>query len=132
MPYDFSVWEEKMPKKLNIKKTGFAIKDYQNKILSELHDHVTMVLFEGFAGIPCVNSPVLPSEICHSMLNKYKTPFCLSYYIKSNGQVKWSIRGNIDTSFNTIPFAEKHGGGGHRGASGFTTSLDFLLKILKS
>lgn len=133
LPFDFKVWDEKLPKKLAIKKSGEAISAYQKKTIGELESHIVMVEFEGYKNIPCVNTPVLASDIGDTMNKKFtEAPFSLSYFIKNDGKVKWSIRAIGTGTFNAIPLAEKHGGGGHPKACGFISNIDLLVKILST
>lgn len=133
LPFEFKVWDEKLPKKLAIKKSGEAISAYQKKTIGELDVHVAMVEFEGYKDIPCVNTPVLASDIGDYMNKKYsEAPFSLSYFVRHDGKVKWSIRVIGSSDFNAMPLAEKNGGGGHAKACGFVSNMDFLVGVLNT
>lgn len=132
LPLNFIEWDKKIGHKISLKKNGEAIVSFQNKLIKEVESHIVFVNFEGYRNIPCVNSVVLTSDIGAELNKKIENaPFCLIYLINAKGRVKWSIRSNKD-DFNGIPIAEKHGGGGHKKACGFTTDLLFLNNLLNN
>ena len=80
----------------------------------------------GFQGL-AVNSTVHMSEIGHELANQSGT-FGLVYYIDSDNSVKCSLRSNGD--YDVSVKAKEFGGGGHKNAAGFTTSLETLQQFL--
>ena len=71
--------------------------------------------------IPAVNTPVLVSETCEALLDKYpKAPFAAAYSdIPGYGhRQRWSLRSR--PPFDVSQIAQQMGGGGHPQAAGFT------------
>ena len=76
----------------------------------------------GFSVVKCmiVNSPILQSEVGEKLA---KTPGCdmgVCWFQKNDGEYVYSLRSQND--FDTSVFAQHFGGGGHKAASGFTST----------
>ena len=72
--------------------------------------------------------PHLQSDVGHELANQSGT-FGLLWSIDKDGQCKCSLRSNGDYDVSAI--AKTFGGGGHRNAAGFTTSIQTLLEWIK-
>lgn len=83
---------------------------------------------DGFAPVLtglAANAPAfLASDLGHELANKSGT-FGLVWSMAGDGQVHCSLRSNGDYDVSAI--AKVFGGGGHRNAAGFSTSIDTLL-----
>lgn len=80
--------------------------------------------FNGLA----VSCPLHQSEIGHELANKSGT-FGLIWSMKEDGSINCSLRSNGDYDVSAI--AKAFGGGGHRNAAGFQTSVETLIGWLK-
>jgi oligoribonuclease NrnB/cAMP/cGMP phosphodiesterase (DHH superfamily) len=74
-----------------------------------------------------INSTVHMSEVGHELANASGT-YGLIYYIDKDASAKCSLRSNGDYDVSVI--AKFFGGGGHKNAAGFTTSLDILKQFI--
>jgi len=78
-------------------------------------------------GVACNAPRVFTNELGHLLAAQAKS-FCVVYYYDgSKGLWNYSVRAT--QGVNTLPIAQKYGGNGHPGASGFT--LDYLLTELQ-
>ena len=68
------------------------------------------------------------SEIGNAICENYNTP-ALMYFITEKDEVVCSLR-SIDTLADASVVAQALGGGGHRNACGFTTSIDNFVDIV--
>lgn len=73
-----------------------------------------------------INSPLHESKLGHEMALK-KPPFAL-VWSRKRGQIHISLRG--DGSIDTSEIAKRHGGGGHKNASGFTIKCEDLWSVI--
>ena len=69
--------------------------------------------------MPCVNITHLLSETLHELAKGQ--PFAIGYF-DSDGQRIYSLRSDFD-GVDVSKIAKNHGGGGHKHAAGFTTSI---------
>lgn len=104
------------------------------KKLQEAHDEeVAKVVERAFAftlkGIPCLAvecEPLLTSDVGHLLAMKCGT-FGAMYQIDAEKKgINWSLRSNGDYDVSAI--AKQFGGGGHKNAAGFQSSMDYLEK----
>jgi oligoribonuclease NrnB/cAMP/cGMP phosphodiesterase (DHH superfamily) len=118
--FDFDVWD-KMIKDFETAKgrkkylqEGEAILKYRTKIIKEMVGRAEKISLDGKKAF-AVNSPNLHSEIGHEIYKKHKVIGVIWSY--KNDRIKVSLRsGKEDVS----EIAQKHGGGGHKLASGFS------------
>ncbi|MEK7636232.1 MAG: DHHA1 domain-containing protein [Patescibacteria group bacterium] len=75
-----------------------------------------------FAGkkVYAINSPLFQSELGH-ILSSLKSPLAIVWK-ERNGQLFVSLRG--DGSIDVSKIAQRYGGGGHKGAAGFTVPIN--------
>lgn len=126
-PYDFNIWEtidktlEQTPEQVLIE--GKSILRYQNQTIKKLLSNVRIGKIEEHA-VPIINSPVVISEVCHELLNKFpEYPFVASYFDKRDLRI-WSLRGRGD--FDCSELAKSFGGGGHKNAAGWEEKIVHL------
>jgi len=112
---------------IQLKAEGAAIERFQDSLISMVIKHAQKQRIGQFDGIPCVNTPVLQSETANALCCKYPdSPFAACYFIKETGERVYSLR-TIRKDVDVSAVALQYGGGGHRGAAGFTTkSWDFI------
>ena len=82
----------------------------------------------GANGLAANCPPHLQSDVGHELANQSGT-FGLLWSIDKDGQCKCSLRSN--GGYDVSAIAKAFGGGGHRNAAGFTTSIQTLLGWLK-
>ncbi|MBI4272247.1 hypothetical protein HY621_00125 [Candidatus Uhrbacteria bacterium] len=131
---DFHTWDtfmkagENNKKRREIISIGATLLRARQKMVERTLPYAMPVLFEGYRTL-AINSPVYYSELANGIYSKLKKPFGISWYYRDH-KIHVSLRsdGKIDVS----KFAVKYGGGGHRGASGFTVPIkkDFPWKFL--
>lgn len=66
-----------------------------------------------------VNATVLVSEIGHELALRSPSKVGATYFINSHGKKVWSLR-STDDGPDVSEIAKRQGGGGHKGAAGFT------------
>ena len=81
-----------------------------------------------FEGLAANCPPHLQSDVGHELATQSGT-FGLLWCIDKDNQCKCSLRSNGDYDVSAI--AKAFGGGGHRNAAGFTTSIQTLLEWIK-
>lgn len=82
----------------------------------------------GANGLAANCPPHLQSDVGHELANQSGT-FGLLWSIDKDGQCKCSLRSN--GGYDVSAIAKAFGGGGHRNAAGFTTSIQTLLEWTK-
>lgn len=82
----------------------------------------------GANGLAANCPPHLQSDVGHELANQSGT-FGLLWSIDKDGQCKCSLRSN--GGYDVSAIAKAFGGGGHRNAAGFTTSIQTLLEWIK-
>ena len=71
--------------------------------------------------VPAVNTPLLASEACEALLEKFPgAPFAAAYADQRNRR-KWSLRSSGE--FDVTEVAQLMGGGGHHHAAGFLEDI---------
>ena len=130
----FEAWE-KVAKDLENSRTrkkyleqGDVILKYQNKLVNFIIRQAIPVDFEGKKAL-AVNSNILESEVGNGLVQQ-GAEVGIIWFIKNGSQLKVSLRSNpkkIDVS----KLALRHGGGGHKGAAGFTIKFKdgFLFPV---
>ena len=130
----FEAWE-KVAKDLENSRTrkkyleqGDVILKYQNKLVNFIIRQAIPVDFEGKKAL-AVNSNILESEVGNGLIQQ-GAEVGIIWFIKNSSQLKVSLRSNpkkIDVS----KLALRHGGGGHKGAAGFTIKFkdEFLFPV---
>ena len=91
-------------------------------------DCVITDCFDGIYGRMANCSPMFSSDVGHELANQSGT-FGLTWTLDKRGQVLCSLRSNGDYDVSHI--AKRYGGGGHKNAAGFTTTLDSLVSWMR-
>ncbi len=85
---------------------------------------------KGTYRVPVINATSLQSEVCNDLLTRYpNAKFAAYYYDAPNSIRRWGLRSRPD--FDCSQIAVYFGGGGHKQAAGFATSIEadpFKLK----
>jgi hypothetical protein len=98
---------------------GAVINLYQQQVIDKQCRMAHVQVLSGYP-VVCVNTPELPSETCHTLLDLHPyTRWAACWHIAPDGTVKYSVRSRneVDT-VHTIVIP--HGGGGHHCAGGMT------------
>jgi oligoribonuclease NrnB/cAMP/cGMP phosphodiesterase (DHH superfamily) len=123
-PMDFELWDswlgwvgqERGDKLLShLKEEGTAILRREQQIVDQHVQFARELEMDGHL-ILSVNATVLTSEIA-GKLSKGR-PFGACYFVRKDGKKVWSLRSQPD-GVDVSEVAKKHGGGGHKHASGF-------------
>lgn len=131
---DFHSWDvfmkagENSKKRQKIISLGTTLLKTRQQMVDRILPYAMPVLFEGYHTL-AINSPIYYSELANAIYRKIKKPFGISWYYRDK-KLNVSLRsdGEVDVS----KLAVKYGGGGHRGAAGFTVSFkkEFPWKFL--
>lgn len=119
--FDYTVWNwlaevlETDYGIMKIKEEGFAILRYQQRIVLDLAVKAAPFMLDGHS-VGVVNSSILQSEIGEAIGKKFGIGVVWYY---SAGKYIYSLRSATN---DVSVIAANHGGGGHKGAAGFTTS----------
>lgn len=106
---------------------GSNLLKYQNnQVMSKLNKTKDITL-DGIS-MKAVNITENISELGNEICNTFNCP-ALMYFITEDSKVVCSLR-SMDTLPDVSIIATKFGGGGHRNACGFTTTLERLIEIL--
>lgn len=122
---DFRTWDIFMKSGQNRKKRreiisiGSTLLKARKQMVDRILPHAMMVLFEGYRTF-AINSPIYYSELANGIYSKLKKPFGISWYYRDK-KLHVSLRsdGKVDVS----KIALRYGGGGHKGAAGFTIPM---------
>src|SRR3989344_3303025 len=99
-------------------KSGENILKYRKRVIDKLLGQADKVIFKNYKAL-AVNSPILQSELGHLMVEK-GYPIGIIWY-QRNGRRIFSLRS--DAKINVSEIAKRFGGGGHKAASGFSSSI---------
>jgi oligoribonuclease NrnB/cAMP/cGMP phosphodiesterase (DHH superfamily) len=115
---DFKLWDSMSPLKLI--EEGKILLRYQNQLVQKICKNMRFTKVAGYE-VPTVNSSTLQSEIGNQLCQMYPNhPFAVVYFDATDKRFH-SLRSIGD--FDVSEIAAQFGGGGHRNASGFGTSL---------
>jgi len=123
MLFDFKRWDELIEDFEDEKKKrvhldeGKMILEYQKKMIDELMKEGEEVSFEGYSAL-AVNSAMLPSQLGNAIVNE-GYDMGIVWFNSGGGITKVSLRSDKDGDVDVGKIAKKHGGGGHKSASGF-------------
>ncbi len=113
---------EDVSKRKQYIRTGEIISQYQDKLIQKIAAKAKLVKFEG-KKIFAVNSSILISEVGNALVKK-RPPLAIVWN-EINKKILFSLRSNGFCDVSKI--AEKYGGGGHKGAAGFTLDINDSL-----
>lgn len=94
----------------------------------ESHVRKAVVRIIGGHRGPIVNATTLFSEIAGKLAENHL--FAAVYFIRQDDKVQWSLRSHAEHGIDVSEVARAFGGGGHKNAAGFETSLEFLKQTL--
>lgn len=122
--YDFHVWDKLYNKPIDtlILEGGALYRKHMkdvNELIKTTKTRVDLLEYN----IPIANAPYCyASDICNIMAQG--EPFAISYYIRNDGKINFSLRSNNETGVDVSEIAKQFGGGGHKHASGFEVYLE--------
>ncbi len=100
-------------------KEGLILERQTNRQISRYKKAARIGKVAGYL-VPIVNAPSsIGSELLHQLSEGY--PFAVAYEDKSERRV-WQLRSGGEKAIDVSAIAQKFGGGGHKNASGFSTS----------
>lgn len=134
--FDFAVWEQliEMPSSILIEegRVCLRLKNQQVEIMAGRSRLVefdvstsppqirTRPTGDGYV-VPTVNATVFFSEVGERMCQQDSAaPFSAYWFVREDGKTQWGLRSRSD--FDCSAVAKAFGGGGHKGAAGFTTA----------
>ena len=127
--FSFPLWDKLAVEIENVKtkkkfvEIGNIIFKYENKLVQRMvSQNAELVIFEGYKTL-AVNSPNFSSQI-GAALAKILPPIAI-IWSERKGKIIVSLRS--DGSVDVSALAKKHGGGGHKAASGFSQNINKKL-----
>lgn len=129
--FDFKKWSN-MTKNIDNKikysqylRKGEFIMKYQDQLIENIiSNHAMLVDFFGYKTY-AVNSPVFNSQIANTLYKKLP-PIGIVWSQGNDGSIHVSLRSNGEVDVSKLAMKFK-GGGGHKGSSGFSLSIDSPL-----
>lgn len=98
---------------------GTAIRKFRDRQVSNSIKDARIIEFEGYK-VVILNATENVSTVGNELLNAYEVDFSMTYRdVKDKRYYSLRSIGDFDVSV----IAKKHGGGGHRNASGFSTNI---------
>ena len=117
-PKDFGVWDQLHAGELA--REGEAILRHNRLQVERIVQHSGWRAV-GDWSVPVVNTPLLASEACEALLEKFPgAPFAAAYHDRGDRR-KWSLRSGGE--FDVSEVARSLGGGGHPHAAGFLEGI---------
>jgi oligoribonuclease NrnB/cAMP/cGMP phosphodiesterase (DHH superfamily) len=108
---------------------GNAMLRYADALVEDQAARVQWGIIGGYR-VPFVNTTTLFSEVGDFLCTTYaEAPFAAYYFFRDDGKVQWGLRSHGSIDVSTV--AQSFGGGGHAAASGFVTSYDQCMAILR-
>lgn len=130
LPQTFEAYEE--ASKLTAEQAaqlGVGADAYKNMYVEQLVKHARRASFAGYDGIPMVNAPYVGiSELVGALAET--AIFAVGWFQRGDGKVAVSLRSRGD--FDVSELAKRFGGGGHKGAAGFTVDFDAVGEIKRT
>ncbi|MBI2483628.1 hypothetical protein HYV71_00385 [Candidatus Uhrbacteria bacterium] len=110
---------ESSKKRKRVFELGALVRKAEEHMISKTLPNAVPILFHGKKTL-AINSPILYSELANALYSRLKAPFGVSWYME-NGSIRVSLRSNGKIDVSKI--AMEYGGGGHRGAAGFSITI---------
>jgi len=123
----WDILQQQEPLESAFVKQGAAILRNEQQMIDNAVYHAREITLAGHK-VLAVNSTVLFSDIAGELAKG--RAFGCAFFIRSDGQMQWSLRSTPEGE-DVSKIAEQLGGGGHRGAAGFECSLDAGLAVLR-
>lgn len=119
-PQAFDIWDKLADDVDGLIKEGFGILRYYQLRCEELKRHAYQAVLAGYP-IWIANAPYFAaSEVAGELAARDGAVFGACYFEIEGGRYQYSLRSRGD--FDVSEIAKKFGGGGHKGAAGFTVS----------
>lgn len=74
--------------------------------------------------VPVANASIYFSDVAHELTRRFNVPFAGYYFDRQDGKRQWGVTSAGD--FDVSAVARLYGGGGHKGAAGFTTARSWF------
>ncbi|MCU7835723.1 MAG: phosphoesterase [gamma proteobacterium symbiont of Taylorina sp.] len=121
-PMEFELWSkwlESEEELLQLYNEGTILERQTNKLIERYKPAARQGKIAGYT-IPVVNAPgSIGSELLHQLSDGY--PFAAAYEDKRDKRV-WQLRSGGKKAIDVSEIAQQFGGGGHKNASGFSTT----------
>lgn len=121
-PFDFDLWRQWIDSTeaiARLAEEGRAINRYRQQMVEHYRRRTALGIVAGYT-VPIVNCPrEIVSELLGALADGH--PFAAGYLDREDKR-SWSLRSAGD-GLDVAAIAERFGGGGHRHAAGFSTSL---------
>lgn len=122
-PMDFELWQNWIDDESqldNIEEQGKILNLERNNQIEKYRRRVRYIEMAGYS-VPIVNAPgSIASDLLQILADGY--PFAASYEDREDRRV-WQLRSAGHKQIDVSIVAQQFGGGGHKNASGFSTSL---------
>ncbi|RIK92909.1 MAG: phosphohydrolase [Proteobacteria bacterium] len=131
-PYDLQTWsvlDEAMERNIDgVLQEAAGISRFYNQKIDEMLKQCRQIKLDEFE-IPAVNcSWAFASDVAHELLLlNPNAPFTATYYDRGDGRRSFSLRSDDDRR-DVSEIARRFGGGGHRNAAGFETTIPWEQK----
>jgi oligoribonuclease NrnB/cAMP/cGMP phosphodiesterase (DHH superfamily) len=130
-PFDFSLWHEvatSTQRFITLLSEGRAINRFRQEMIEGYKSRAVLGRIAGFE-VPIVNCPrAITSELVGELAEGH--PFAAGYQDKGE-QRSWSLRSSRQGGEDVSKVAALFGGGGHKNAAGFGTTLPATLLTLE-
>jgi oligoribonuclease NrnB/cAMP/cGMP phosphodiesterase (DHH superfamily) len=130
-PFTFDFWRELLEneaKLATLHAEGVTLNRYRRQLIEQYKKRAVLGKVAGYE-VPVVNAPhAIISELLGELAEGY--PFAAGYQDRGSAR-SWSLRSSRNGGKDVAHIAERFGGGGHRNAAGFSTSLPESLLSLE-
>lgn len=128
-PHDFAQWDDLRELLsehfLDCVHEGQAILRQQDRMVEDMAKQAIMIQLGGHR-VPCCNATTYYSEVGDLLCRQHPDAHFAAYYMdRADGKRQWGLRSRGD--FDCSEIAKMYGGGGHKGAAGFTTDAPLIL-----
>lgn len=130
-PFEFALWDEvanSAQRFTTLLREGEAINRFRREMIDSYRERAVMGQIAGFE-VPIVNCPrAITSELVGELSEGH--PFAAGYQDKGSKR-SWSLRSSRNGGADVAKVAALFGGGGHKNAAGFGTTLPASLLQLE-
>lgn len=132
-PFNIDVWDGLIiggkATILNLMAEGKAIIEYEDNHIEKFCKEAVWGTIGGY-DVPIINISTMFSDATAALLTKNpQAPFAAYFYVKSNNTVHFGLRSKGDMDVSAV--CKLYGGGGHKNAAGFVSTLECLSNILE-
>ncbi len=124
LPFTFKQWStlaalcEKASTRKKLIGEGKLLLSYKDRIIAKLLPTAEKISFHGHTTY-AINTPVFYSDTANAITQEFKVPFGIAWFYK-HGKAHVSLRAGGPPTVDLSAIAARFGGGGHKGAAGFT------------